>query len=61
MAFTSADYRAQAAKCERASQTPGVSVRQADMLMAMARSWKTLANQADRLAEIMHDESEGAY
>jgi hypothetical protein len=29
--------------------------------MAIARSWKTLANQTDRLAEIMHDETEGAY
>lgn len=61
MKFTSADFRAQAAKCERASLTPGVSVRQADMLMAIARSWKTLANQTDRLAEVMHDETEGAY
>lgn len=61
MAFSSADFRAQAAKCERASQTPGVSVRQSDMLLAMARSWKTLANQTDRLAEIMHDETEDAH
>ena len=45
----SPDCRQFAAACTEYADRPGISRRRSGILKAMANSWKTLANQMDRL------------
>jgi hypothetical protein len=41
-----------AEECQRAGVSQDISMRQATILIAMSRSWSTLARQMDQLAKI---------
>ena len=45
-----------AANCARLGMQPNISVRRADILMAMSRSWTTLATQIERYEALVKEE-----
>jgi hypothetical protein len=48
--------RAYSAECKQLSDEPGISKRRVSALKAMARTWTMLANQTERLYEIVGEE-----
>jgi hypothetical protein len=54
---TTEQCNAYAAEYQRLGQEADISIRRATVLMGISLSWTTLANQLDRLAAIVKDES----
>jgi Zn-finger nucleic acid-binding protein len=58
MPMTADDCRACSAIWLQRGKAENISIRRATILMALHRSWETLANQKDRYEAILKDEGE---
>jgi hypothetical protein len=54
--ITAAQCRTYAMDCQHRGIAAGISIRRATTLLAMSRSWSTLANQVERYDAILKEE-----
>ena len=54
---TAKQCRAYAAECQLLATKADISIRRATLLMNISRSWKSLANQLDRLSDLTKAET----